>query len=375
MARKKRAIVSVTNDLYTDNRVNKICLFLEKQGYDVLLVGRRKKDSVELPPRSYQTKRFKLAKEKGAGFYALYNLRLFFFLLTKQASLLVSNDLDTLLANYAASKFKPNARLVYDSHEYFTEVPELIHRPHVQKVWVGIESWIFPKLKTIYTVNESIAQIYRDKYRKDVLVVRNISPSFQSHSLPSKRELGIPENTFLIIIQGAGINVDRGSEEAIEAMKMVENACLMIVGDGDVVTQLKETVEQEGLSEKVRFYGKRPYAEMMAFTQHADVGLTLDKPTNMNYLYSLPNKVFDYIHASTPIIATDLVEIKRVIEKHELGTILTELTPENLAYVIRDLQENPSKLAHFKANCKEASTVENWENEQQILEEIYPTID
>jgi glycosyltransferase involved in cell wall biosynthesis len=375
MARKKRAIVSVTNDLYTDNRVNKICLFLEKQGYDVLLVGRRKKDSVELPPRSYQTKRFKLAKEKGAGFYALYNLRLFFFLLTKQASLLVSNDLDTLLANYAASKFKPNARLVYDSHEYFTEVPELIHRPRVQKVWVGIESWIFPKLKTIYTVNESIAQIYRDKYRKDVLVVRNISPSFQSHSLPSKSELGIPENTFLIIIQGAGINVDRGSEEAIEAMKMVENACLMIVGDGDVVTQLKKTVEQEGLSEKVRFYGKRPYAEMMAFTQHADVGLTLDKPTNMNYLYSLPNKVFDYIHASTPIIATDLVEIKRLIEKHELGTILTELTPENLAYAIRDLQENPRKLAHFKANCEKASTVENWENEQQILEEIYPTID
>lgn len=375
MSRKKRAIVSVTNDLYTDNRVNKICLFLEKQGYDVLLVGRRKKDSIELPPRSYQTKRFKLAKEKGAGFYALYNLRLFFFLLTKQASLLVSNDLDTLLANYAASKFKPNARLVYDSHEYFTEVPELIHRPRVQKVWVGIESWIFPKLKTIYTVNESIAQIYRDKYRKDVLVVRNISPSFQSHSLPSKSALGIPENTFLIIIQGAGINVDRGSEEAIEAMKMIENACLMIVGDGDVVTQLKETVEQAGLSEKVRFYGKRPYAEMMAFTQHADVGLTLDKPTNMNYLYSLPNKVFDYIHASTAIIATDLVEIKRVIEKHELGTILTELTPENLVYAIRDLQENPSKLAHFKANCKKASTVENWENEQQILEEIYPTID
>ncbi len=146
MARKKRAIVSVTNDLYTDNRVNKICLFLQQQGYDVLLVGRQKKDSIELPKRSYATKRFKLAKEKGAGFYALFNLRLFFFLLTKRASLLVSNDLDTLLANYAASKFKPNARLVYDSHEYFTEVPELIHRPRVQKVWEAIESWIFPKL-------------------------------------------------------------------------------------------------------------------------------------------------------------------------------------------------------------------------------------
>lgn len=375
MARKKRAIVSVTNDLYTDNRVNKICLFLEKQGYNVLLIGRQKKDSVELPPRSYQTKRFKLAKEKGAGFYALYNLRLFFFLLSKKVDLLVSNDLDTLLANYAASKFKPATRLVYDSHEYFTEVPELIHRPRVQKIWVGIESWIFPKLKTIYTVNESIAQLYHEKYRKDVLVVRNISPSFHREHFPSKAALDIPEGRFLIIIQGAGINVDRGSEEAIEAMKLIENACLMIVGDGDVVAQLKETVERAGLSEKVRFYGKRPYTEMMAFTQHADVGLTLDKPTNMNYLYSLPNKVFDYIHASTPIIATDLVEIKRVIEKHDLGTILPELTPENLANAIRDLQENSSKLEQFKANCILAAKVENWESEQQVLEKIYPAID
>lgn len=375
MARKKRAIVSVTNDLYTDNRVNKICLFLQQQGYDVLLVGRQKKDSIELPKRSYATKRFKLAKEKGAGFYALYNLRLFFFLLTKRASLLVSNDLDTLLANYAASKFKPNARLVYDSHEYFTEVPELIHRPRVQKVWEGIESWIFPKLKTIYTVNESIAKLYREKYKKEVLVVRNISPTFHLDHLPTKAALDIPENTFLVIIQGAGINVDRGSEEAIEAMKLLENACLMIVGDGDVVAQLKETVEREHLGEKVRFYGKRPYAEMMAFTDHADVGLTLDKPTNLNYLYSLPNKVFDYIHASTPIIATDLVEIKRVIEKHDLGTILAELTPENLANAIRDLQENPNKLEQFKANCALAAKVENWESEQHILEEIYPKVD
>ncbi|MEN9440415.1 MAG: hypothetical protein RLZ33_491 [Bacteroidota bacterium] len=375
MARKKRAIVSVTNDLYTDNRVNKICLFLQQQGYDVLLVGRQKKDSIELPKRSYATKRFKLAKEKGAGFYALYNLRLFFFLLTKRASLLVSNDLDTLLANYAASKFKPNARLVYDSHEYFTEVPELIHRPRVQKVWEGIESWIFPKLKTIYTVNESIAKLYREKYKKEVLVVRNISPTFHLDHLPTKAELDIPENTFLVIIQGAGINVDRGSEEAIEAMKLLENACLMIVGDGDVVAQLKETVEREQLNEKVRFYGKRPYAEMMAFTHHADVGLTLDKPTNLNYLYSLPNKVFDYIHASTPIIATDLVEIKRIIEQHELGTILPELTPENLAKAIRDLQENSSKLEQFKANCALAAKVENWESEQHILEEIYPKVD
>ena len=374
MAKLKRAIVSVTNDLYTDNRVDKICRFLEKQGYSVLLVGRIRKNSNALPTRSYRTKRMKLIYEKGALFYAEYNFRLFMYLLFHRATLLVSNDLDTLLANYAASKFKPNATLVYDSHEYFTEVPELTSRPKIKKIWEGIEAWIFPKLQTIYTVNESIAQLYRNKYKKDVAVIRNISPSWKPLSVMTKRDLGIPDDKFIIIIQGAGINIDRGAEEAVEAMKLIENAVLIIVGDGDVIPQLKLTVTHYDLNEKVLFFGKRPYSEMMNFTYLADVGLTLDKPTNLNYKFSLPNKVFDYIHAGTPIICTDLVEISAIVNNHKLGLIIADLSAENLAEKIKELQHNSSLLAEMKANCKTASLIENWEHESQILEQIYPKI-
>ncbi len=374
MAKLKRAIVSVTNDLYTDNRVDKICIFLEKQGYSVLLVGRIRKNSNALPIRTYRTKRMKLLNEKGALFYAEYNFRLFLFLVFHRATLLVSNDLDTLLANYAASKFKPNATLVYDSHEYFTEVPELTSRPKIKKIWEGIEAWIFPKLQTIYTVNESIAQLYRDKYKKDVAVVRNISPTWKPLSVMTKSDLGIPDDKFIIIIQGAGINIDRGAEEAVEAMKHIENAALIIVGDGDVIPQLKLTVTNYDLNEKVLFFGKRPYSEMMNFTYLADVGLTLDKPTNLNYKFSLPNKVFDYIHAGTPIICTDLVEVSAIINKHSIGLILPELSPENLVEKITYLQQNASILQEMQSNCQKASLVENWEHEAQILEQIYPKI-
>lgn len=375
MAGKKRAIVSVTNDLYTDNRVNKLCLFLQKQGYDVLLVGRLRKSSVQLPDRSYRTKRFKLFNDKGAAFYAEYNFRLFLFLIFRRAHLLVANDLDTLLANYAASKFKPTARLVYDSHEYFTEVPELVSRPKIQKIWEGIENWIFPKLQTIYTVNESIAELYRKKYNKEVLVVRNISPSWNPTTLKTKKELGIPEDRFLIILQGAGINIHRGAEEAVEAMKSVENAVLLIVGDGDVINDLKKYVIDYDLQEKVLFYGKRPYEEMMNFTYHAQLGLTLDKPNNINYQFSLPNKVFDYMHAGTPILSTKLVEIERIVAKYAIGLSLDELTPENLAEKINWLIQNPEELERMKINCKEAAKMENWEKESQILAEIYPPLD
>jgi glycosyltransferase involved in cell wall biosynthesis len=295
------------------------------------------------------------------------------FLIFKRADLLVSNDLDTLLANYMASKLKPKCKLVYDSHEYFTEVPELINRPKVQKLWLSIEHYIFPKLKTVYTVNQSIADIYRKKYNTNVKVVRNISKRWNPKTILNKSELGIPEDKNLIILQGAGINVDRGAEEALEAMVHLD-AVLMIVGDGDVVAQLKVSVLELELSKKVLFYGKKPYHIMMNYTHFADIGLTLDKPSNLNYQLSLPNKVFDYMHTQTAVVATDIKEVSAVIKKHTIGEILTEFTPETLAKKLANLFENPSLLNRYKDNCKIAANIENWETETEILKTIYPHV-
>lgn len=373
MPKTKRAIVSVTNDLYTDNRVNKICLFLVGQGYDVTLVGRKRKSSIELPERPYKTIRMKLLFETGAKFYAAYNLRLFLFLLFRKAEVLVANDLDTLLAIYLVKKFKPSSELVYDSHEYFTEVPELTSRPKVQKIWLKIERFIFPKLKKCYTVNSSIAEIYKQLYNKEVKVVRNISPLWKAENIADKKTLGIPEGKPLIILQGAGINIDRGAEEAIEAMQFVD-AVLMIVGDGDVVSELKNRVNQLNLAEKVIFYGKKPYNVMMNYTFHADIGLTLDKPTNLNYKLSLPNKVFDYMHTSTAVISSEIKEVANVVRTHKIGVVLKEVTPSCISEAINNLLSNPNQLKQFKANCKVAAQTENWENETQVLNEIYPKV-
>lgn len=371
-----KAIVSVTNDLYTDQRVHKVCTFLVSQGYEVLLVGRKRKSSIDMPPRDYRTHRMKLLFETGAKFYAFFNLRLFFFLLFRKADVLVSNDLDTLLANRMAQKLKRKTRLVYDSHEYFTEVPELTSRPKVQRVWLRIEEMIFPKLKDVYTVNGSIAEIYSKKYNKNIRIVRNISPLWKGKELQSKKALGIPENVPLIILQGAGINVERGAEEAIEAMKSVD-AVLMIVGDGDVVPALKKYVAEQGetLSKKVIFYGKKPYDVMMNYTTYADIGLTLDKPNSLNYVLSLPNKVFDYMHTNTAVVATEIKEVANVVRTHNIGVVVEEFTVENLARVLNDLIADRKRLDEFHANCAIAAKTENWEKETEVLAEIYPKVE
>ncbi len=368
-----RIIVSVTNDLYTDQRVHKVCSYLHDNGYDVLLVGRRLPESKNLNDRSYSTHRMKLLFKKGALFYAFFNLRLCLFLLFRKSDLLLSNDLDTLLANRIASRLKRN-KLVYDSHELFTEVPELTSRPKVRKVWLSIEKLIFPKLEHVYTVNQSIANIYEERYGVSVGVVRNVSRKWETKNIKSKAELSIPEDKKMIILQGSGINIDRGGEEAVESMQWVSNAILYIVGGGDVINQLKEMVKTNSLTDKVIFIDRVPYDEMMNYTYHADLGLTLDKDTNPNYRFSLPNKVFDYIHTGTPVLSSDLVEIRRVIEKHNVGIILKDYGSKSIANEINNLFEKPEALKQMKDNCISAAKEESWENEQEKLSQYFPSV-
>ncbi len=369
--KQKRIIVSVTNDLYTDQRVHKVCSFLHENGYKVVLIGRKLKNSKAITDRPYTTKRMRLFFNRKASFYAEYNLRLFGFLMFHRFDVLLSNDLDTLLANYCAHRLKPKSELVYDSHELFTEVPELTARPKIRKVWLRIEERLFPKLKTIITVNASIAKIYAEKYNKELHVVRNVSKLWKPKDILSKKDLNLPENKKIIILQGSGINVDRGAEEAVMAMQSIENTLFLIVGDGDVLPQLKAMVKTHHLEDKVRFVGRVPYDTMMNYTFHADLGLSLDKDTNPNYRFSLPNKIFDYIHTTTPIVSSDLVELKRVINKHDVGRIIPEHSIPAIAKTINGILQDATLLKKLKENCKAAALVENWEEESKVLESIY----
>lgn len=310
--------------------------------------------------------------EKGPLFYASFQFRLFMFLFFRKADVLVANDLDTLLPNYLISKLK-GAHLVYDSHEIFCEVPELQGSPFKKGVWKRIERWIFPKLKHVFTVNDSIAKLYSEEYKVEMNVLRNI-PSMkgkEGEGTLSRKELGLPADKKIIVLQGAGINVDRGAEEAVQAMQYVENAVLLIIGSGDVIDTLKQMKEDLKLSRKVEFIGKVPFERLMSYTRHADLGLTLDKDSNINYRYSLPNKLFDYIHAGVPVLASNLVEIKNIIDKYEIGTCIENHEPKHIAQKMNEALNDASKLDVWKKNTKIAAAELNWETEEQQLVSVY----
>jgi glycosyltransferase involved in cell wall biosynthesis len=368
---KKKIIVSVTNDLYTDQRVRKVCEFLHGHDYDVTLVGRKLKNSARLPKFKYKTRRFKLIFNKGPLFYANYNLRLFFFLLFNKADVLLSNDLDTLYANLWARKFKSKCKLIYDSHEYYCGVPELVHRPRIQKFWRRIEKRCIPQVDEMYTVNESIADLYRKEYQREVRVVRNISDAVRPELSTNRKELGLAEDKKIVIFQGAGINIQRGAEEMLEAIQLVDDAILIFVGDGDVIKSLQDSVAQNKWEEKIQFFGKRPYDELMNFTMLSDVGVSMDKDTNINYRYSLPNKIFDYIHAGIPQLVSDLPEVRKIVQENEVGLISPSHDPKIIAEKLNLLFSDKELYDRLQENTNRAAINLNWKNECKVLEEIY----
>lgn len=339
-------------------------------GFDVTLVGRKQAKSLPLADRNYRTKRMKLLFEKGVLFYAFFQLRLFLYLLFHNQDLLVSNDLDTLWPNSIISRWK-KIPLVYDSHEIFTEVPELVARPSKQNIWRKLEAKLFPKLRYVFTVNDSIATWFEKRYGIRPLVVRNM-PRFSKpyEHVMTREQLNLPSQGKIVLLQGAGINIDRGAEELVDAMRLVGNVTLVIVGSGDVIPLLKKRVQERQLESRVIFTGKVPHEKLRAYTAIADLGVTLDKPTNINYKFSLPNKIFDYIHAGVPVLASELPEVAAIVRNYKVGIVIPSVTPEAVANGIHEAFAS-TEYQTWKANALKAASSLCWESEEEVLKSVY----
>lgn len=359
----KHITVLVSNDLEFDQRVSKVCSSLMEQGYELTLVGVRNKKSNALQ-RPYKVKRLSLPFSKGPFFYIALNIRLLFFLLFERTDCILSNDLDTLLPGYLVSRWRRKT-LVYDSHEYFTGAEGLTGRPFVRGIWESIERFIFPKLKFVYTVNQSIADIYSSKYNVNVGVVRNVPLLSNSPKITHRPNKNSVKK---IILQGAYLDPDRGGKEAVDAMQYIKNAELLIVGSGREMAIIKEKASK--LKDKVVVKDKMPFNELRALTAQSDLGLSLDKPIHENYRLSLPNKLFDYIHCGVPVLVSDLPELKRIVEIYQVGWILDEVTPTAIAKKIEEVF-NDERYDEFAQNCLNARQALCWEKESEFLKELF----
>lgn len=362
--------IAVTNDLVSDQRVDKVCHTLTNLGFRVSLTGRKLHSSPSLSFRPYHCHRMHLVNMKGPLFYAEFNFRLFFRLLFEKNDLIIANDLDTLPACRLVSILK-RIPITYDSHEFYTETPELISRPSTRAVWLWFEKLIFPHLKWVFTVNESIALAYEERYGVKVSVVKNM-PRFNPPAPKiALREIGLPSDLPLLLLQGAGINIDRGAEELLLAMQYIDCAQLLIVGNGDVIEKLKSMREKMELDSKVTILPRIPYDRLRQITATATIGITIDKDTNPNYRFSLPNKLFDYIQAGTPVLASRLPEVEKVVSEYNVGGFINSHDPKHIAERIKEIINDKTQLNLWRNNCLLAAKKLNWEAQEPELIKVY----
>ena len=356
-------ILAVTNDLSGDQRLHRIATALTDAGHRVTVVGRRLPDSLPLKERGYQTHRMHLLFRRGKLFYLEYNLRLFFLLLFRKADIITANDLDTLLGAWCAARLK-RTELIYDSHEYFTEVPELIDRKLTRSMWLRLEKMLFPHLKKVYTVNGSLAGIYSKKYNVPVQVIRN---------LPFASELSADTSREPIILYQGSLNVGRGIELMIDAMEHLPDYRLLIIGRGDIEAKLKQQAVIKNLTERVQFRGFVPLEDLSLLTRQARLGLSLEEDLGANYRYASPNKVYDYIQAGVPVLVADLPEMRALVESYPVGVILPadQRKPQALAQKIEKMLKDETAYQHWVNNCRKAAIELNWEREKEKLLEIY----
>jgi glycosyltransferase involved in cell wall biosynthesis len=339
--------------------------------FKVLVVGRKLPKSKKLDQRPYKTHRMKLFFRRGPLFYAEYNFRLFLFLRLRKADIFLANDLDSLLANYLASALKGKP-LVYDSHEFFTEVPELLERPVKRAIWQRIERAILPKLNHAYTVCESIAVVYRNKYGAPFRVVRNLPHREELIIVPHEKSLATDDRK-IILYQGA-LNIGRGLEYAIKAMQYINDARLLIAGDGDITLPLKQLAADLELADRVSFLGKIPLEEMKFITAQADLGLSIEEDLGLNYRFALPNKLFDYIQQQVPVLVSNLPEMKKIVDDYQIGMILESHDPQQMAAQIHDALFNWELRDKWYNNLPLAAHDLCWENEEQVLIDIFEKI-
>ena len=366
---KKKVIVAVSNDLVADRRVDKECTTLHNHGYDVLLMGCYKKGRPEIK-RPYGTFRFGLLFTHKFAFYAELNIRLFFQLLKREKDLILCNDTDLLPACYLASK-AGRTPLVFDAHDLFPEVPEVVSRPFVRMsrpfvrmFWRKIEDIFFPRLKYCYTVCQSIAKYYNYLYGTDMKVVRNI-PSYKD--VPEKT-CHAPIDTggrHLLLYQGA-VNKGRGVDWLIKAMPLLDDCILYICGDGDLLDEMKRLAKDTGVNDRVIFTGRIPAAELDYYTMQAEVGFVLLDNIGLSYYYSLPNRIFDYMRFGVPVIATDFPEISAIVKKHNTGLLTRDHSPQHLAALIREITDTKTTLFD-KDKIRQTAKDFTWENEEAVI--------
>ena len=375
-----KVVMLVHSDFLHDRRVRNQATALAATGYLVTIFGVQSasinSDAPEITGEvdgvSYHL--LKLRHPRGKKRYLELMLSFYRRIVHLDIDLLHAHDLDTLWPAYRVAQ-KKGIPLIYDSHELYTESIHVAHRPLTKWVWRILEYSLIRQTDATITVCQGISKELKERYGLEEApwVVRNFSNPVlveqTTSDLPELRQFK-QYHPHTLLYQGY-LQQGRGIETAIQALSAAPDWGLVICGQGPYWDYLLGMAHDWGVEDQLLYLGQLEPTVLATVTASCDVGLCMIEPVVLSYYYALPNKLIEYVQAGLPVIASDLPEIRNIMEMFKIGWMANDVT--GLISILEHF-ESLKNDKNLKEGLIKASQVLNWHNEQHRLLEVYARI-
>jgi glycosyltransferase involved in cell wall biosynthesis len=283
-----------------------------------------------------------------------------------------SHDVNTLPTSWLAARLS-GARLVYDAHEISTDREGY---QSVRKAVGWVEKRLMPRADATITTTEARARFFARAYRIALPLVLQNRPRRQA--VPRlgrdlRAELRLAHDWPIIIYQG-GLQSGRGLERLVTVAASLPASYLVLVGGGRLEGDLKQRVADLDAGNRIHFVPKVDLKELLAYTRGADIGVQPIENTCLNHYTTDSNKLFEYLMCGLPVVASDMPEIRKVVEAGECGLLVPPGSSADLAAALSRLIEDGELRRRLAANAQEAARTYNWEAQEQLLVDLYARV-
>ncbi len=370
----------VLNPFTHDARVTKEAAALAGEGFQVTVnaLWAAGLPEREVSPHGFHVRRIRLRAREGrrVPFAAWAELlpRFASALRAQSPQVIHAHDLNALIPAWLAAHLS-RAALVYDAHELFVEQhpPGRPHHPWRKAAWRRIEAALIRRSAAVFTVSPSIASELAARYGVPrPPVVRNcpaLAPLPEPGALLSWLE--IPPQTPVLMFQGALV-AGRGLETCLRALPHLPQAVLVYLGDGPLRPSLLSLAAELNVASRVHLPGAAPMDQLQALARDAAIGLCLTENTCLNHYYSLPNKLFEYLMAGVPVLASDFPDMRQVVLESRAGAVAYPANPQAITAALQSLLASPQTLADMaRAARLAAEQRHHWQAEARPIMDFY----
>ncbi|MGF6781101.1 glycosyltransferase family 4 protein [Paraburkholderia sp. GAS334] len=270
--------------------------------------------------------------------------------------------------------------LIYDSHEFYPV--QSCFTPQQQRKFLALERALIKRCRRVITVNPYIARMIAKEHDvTEPMVILNASPlpaddqrdvAISPDARRAAREkYGLPKDAFIFVYQG-WISAERNLEAMLHAFRDVAApAMLLVIGYGEHVKVLQALADKLELNDRVIFYGRVESDQLADLTELCDVGVIPYAAVDEMHRYCSPNKLFEFVAARLPIIASDLPYLRDVVDGYKIGWLCDTTAPDVLARTMTEALTDSQAINTAQHNLLNARSNLNWSVEERKLLELY----